>query len=331
MAKMFPEIAYTVASRIQPYWLRATQTARSEEEVSLLFTLSPDTWSNFVQVAEYWDGPISATLHASSPDELDQIRKAYHEASFSARTDIHLIETTRQKSSNMLSRNTQRNVARLYARTEFVCEIPSDVLIPVDLKRVLELHKESYLNLLRQGDILVLPTFGHLRPSIIPTTKAQIVELILARQLASADTSQDWSARPSDYSSWINATSPYAVENYDMYYEPVTIESKTIQPWCPERFYDNRAACALVRYLTGSQFFVLPNAFAVKLEKKANDMDPLENGVNKRMFGRFYREQCVNQARQLDALGLWQGSRSSNIRQLCPRVIKEWSQELLSH
>ncbi|KAG0181907.1 hypothetical protein DFQ28_008299 [Apophysomyces sp. BC1034] len=279
MAKMFSETSYQIAGQIQPYWLQAMQTPQTHE-LSMMVALSPDTWSHLVKIAEYWDGPISATLRASSQEEIDQIREIYYQSNFSRRTDIHLIQSSRWQESNLISHNAQRNIARLYARTEFVCDVPSDIVVPTNLKLTFEKNKETYLGLLRQGDVLVIPTFGLLQDLAIPTSKAQLLQQITAHHLTTVDSDRDWDIGPNTYNLWTNATTLYPVENYDIYYKPIVIESKFVQPWCPERFLENRAACSLVRYLAGSTFHILPKDFAVQLENKQSVTNEVDVRLN---------------------------------------------------
>lgn len=51
--------------------------------------------------------------------------------------------------------------------------------------------------------------------------------------------------------------------------------------------------------------------------------------VENRLYAKFYWEQCVHHARQLDALGLWKGPRSEHVRKQCSRVIQNWGKGLI--
>lgn len=58
----------------------------------------------------------------------------------------------------------------------------------------------------------------------------------------------------------------YRVTDYDLHYAPNVVVSKQGQPWCTERFDNNKAACVYQMYLAGSELWVLPDEWAYTLE-----------------------------------------------------------------
>lgn len=58
----------------------------------------------------------------------------------------------------------------------------------------------------------------------------------------------------------------YRVTAYDLHYAPNVVVSRQGQPWCTERFEDNKAACAYQMYLTGTELWVVPDEWAFTLK-----------------------------------------------------------------
>jgi hypothetical protein len=51
--------------------------------------------------------------------------------------------------------------------------------------------------------------------------------------------------------------------------------------------------------------------------------------IEKRLYAKFYWEQCVYHGRQLDAMGLWNSPKADHIREQCSRVIQNWGRGLI--
>lgn len=164
----------------------------------------------------------------------------------------------------MVPLNVERNLARVYARTDHVCDLPLNTLLATDLRQTLTIHQNKYAQLMKAGDMLVIPTFKHTIGHELPRTKKELVGLVQnEKSLALYDPHYDLNQGPTDFETWKDANSLYKVTKYTMEYEPIVIQSKTVQPWCSERFVDKRSACLLSSYLAGNDFLVLPTDFAV--------------------------------------------------------------------
>ncbi|KAI8140950.1 hypothetical protein BJV82DRAFT_183360 [Fennellomyces sp. T-0311] len=226
-------------------------------------------------------------------------------------------------------------MARMFARTRYVCEMPSHLVPATDIRRTLDANREYFETLLDNGDMLVVPTFGfpeHHQDAkyTIPYKKSRLLELVDGKEMAMVDPHWDMNEGPTDLLRWREATTLYAVENYDFHYEPVVIESKTVQPWCAERFLDRRSACLFSNYLAGGEFWVLPDDFVVQLpDNKEFVISDFDLVLENRLYAKFFWEQCVHHARQLDALGLWKSARSEHVRKQCSRVIQNWGKGLI--
>lgn len=361
MSKLFAQGHYDALKYVQPFWQRATSVPEPQQ-VSFIVTTTPNTWKDLVQMAKNWNGPISATLHISS--KYDKSVLTTIEAEYKAKpelfknVDLHLVETPNgieKMASIMVPVNVERNLARIYARTDHVSDVPFNIVIATDLRQTLEKNQVKYSQLLSRGDMLVIPTFQYdnqqqLTQMQVPQTKKELVGLVEEEHMLGLyDTHFELNQGPTDFKKWKKADALYAVTDYTMDYEPVVIQSKTVQPWCSERFVDKKSACLLSSYLAGNDFLVLPHDFAIQKpsNKKTaiSDLDVsgvcvcvidcpllttiLQSVIEKRLYSKFYWEQCVYQGRQLDAMGLWNSKKSEHIRQQCSRVIQNWGRGLI--
>lgn len=127
-------------------------------------------------------------------------------------------------------------MARLFARTEYVCEMPSNVVPGTDVQRTFETNRQIFETLLGEGDMLVIPTFGfsddddrERYPK--PNHKTQLLELVERQEMGLLDQHWKLNEGPTRLELWRNATTLYAVEDYDFHYEPIVIESRSVQPW----------------------------------------------------------------------------------------------------
>ncbi|KAL0095325.1 velvet factor-domain-containing protein [Phycomyces blakesleeanus] len=326
MAKLLSKSYYEAAEAVEPYWLKASKVP-FEEDVSIITTVTPGTWTELVRLVEHWQGPVSATLQVKDDkdglQEMSKIRAAYNEnPKLATRLDIHLSRHGGRQPSVLLSRNAERNLARLFARTEFIVEMPNSMVPGTNLRKTLEANQATFVKVLREGDVLVVPTFGFPRYDkesyTVPHHKARLLELVEEEEMIMIDKHWKTNQGPTNMTHWKDADILYLVEKYEFHYEPVVIESKTVQPWCAERFLDSRSACRFSSYLTGAKFWVLPDDFVVQLpENKDSVLTDFDNVIESRLYAKFYWEKCVHYARQLDALGLWRGSRSQHIRTQC--------------
>jgi hypothetical protein len=236
-------------------------------------------------------GPMSVTLHieakapTTSPetvDLLDQIRlDLQKESSIVQYADIHLLVTPPSYSGALaLSRNSDRNFARLFARTEFICYLPVELVPATELRDTLERNFDSFAARLRAGDVFVVPTFAYITAeqvaspeadwaeqaaeddgepesvdqeqhmtlvhdeAIIPRTKSRLLHLVESGAMGVEDRHWPIGNGPTDFNKWKNADKLFAVEDYEFHYEPVVIESRNVQPWYVRRsFFSEKGWC----------------------------------------------------------------------------------------
>jgi hypothetical protein len=183
----------------------------------------------------------------------------------------------------LLPGNAKRNLARIYSQTKHVLDGLTNIEFATDLRSTLIKNRVKYADLLEQGDMLVVPTFQStvtIDAASYPKTKKDVLNMIKNNQMALYDAYFDLNQGPTDLEAWEKATSPYIVNNYVMQYEPIVIQSKTVQPWCSERFVDRRSACLLESYFSGNDFIVLDHDFAIYKESNAKQrVSDLDVGV----------------------------------------------------
>ncbi|RUP47785.1 hypothetical protein BC936DRAFT_145335 [Jimgerdemannia flammicorona] len=250
--------------------------------------------------------------------------------------DIHLIITPPPPRAVSLAHNLDRNLARLFARTEFILFTTPDMVPATDIRQTIRTHSKTFHSRLRQGDLFVLPTFVYTADPVadqraaIPTAKTTIVDLVAGGQMGLWDSHWKINTGPTCYEQWKDAESVYPVEEYEFHYEPVVVASRDGSFWCPERFMENKAACLYGTYLSGGEFWVLPDDYVVKVsEAKEPELSNFESTIANRMYNKFHWELCMHFARQLDSLGLWDTPRAKHAKVQCARVLQNWGRGLI--
>jgi hypothetical protein len=211
----------------------------------------------------------TAPISPETVDLLDQIRlDLLKESSIVQYADIHLLVTPPSHSGALaLSRNSDRNFARLFARTEFICYLPIELVPATELRDTLERNFDSFAARLRAGDVFVVPTFAYSTAdqvpppetdweeqgaeddeevenvereqhmtlvhdeTVIPRTKHRLLQLVESGAMGSEDRHWPIGSGPTDFNKWKAADKLFAVEDYEFHYEPVVIESRNVQPW----------------------------------------------------------------------------------------------------
>jgi hypothetical protein len=219
-------------------------------------------------------------LHVQNEDELAAIQRDYENTpELVAHVDIHVTVVPGARFNVLMPRNAERNLARLLATTDLILDLPIGVIPATDLRKTLDNNKERLSALLKAGDLVAIPTFKFKSTSRtdIPTAKNVLVHGLKDQTIVLDDKHWKENEGPTDLESWMDASDLYPVEKYEFHYEPVVIESKSVQPWCSERFLDSRAACIFTSYLEGNEIWVLPDDFMIQLpheqHKQVSDFD----------------------------------------------------------
>ena len=182
--------------------------------------------------------------------------------------DVHLIVDKYDRQFNMW-----RNTAKLYARTDYVMMLDIDFYLCTDFRKEI-LGNSEVMDMLREGrTALVIPAFEYLNQvdgidaTHFPKNKDELLEQVLDQErLDMFHAAWQPGHGSTDYGKWYAASEPYKVEEYSYSYEPYVIFKKQGSPWCDERFIGygaNKAACLYEIYLSGMDYYVLPNDFLI--------------------------------------------------------------------
>ncbi|QRW25270.1 Glycosyl-transferase for dystroglycan [Rhizoctonia solani] len=241
---------------VMPYYYRASH-GHENEDVTVATIVTSNRFEALARLVEQYQGPVSAAVHISSTnttrrnDLLASLHAIYTSSPlFSRWVDIHVIVDQHDRQFNMW-----RNVARLYARTDWV------MMLDVDFA------------LARGGEVaFVVPAFEYVVQEdgkdwrTFPRTKKALIELVESRKIAMFHQSWAPGHNSTDYGHYYAAQpgEVYRVTTYQKSYEPYVIMRRDGPPWCDERFIGyggNKAACLFSIYLSGINFYVLSDDF----------------------------------------------------------------------
>lgn len=155
---------------IIPYYYRASSSFHAED-VTITTLVTQNRFTVFKQLVEKYRGPISVTIHVSraelaagSRDSfLDSLHRLYTSTPLMPLyVDMHLVMTP---SVNDRQFNTWRNVARMFARTDYVMMLDVDFVPCTNFrKRIRNMKDGKVRELLRNGDAaLVIPAFEYVK------------------------------------------------------------------------------------------------------------------------------------------------------------------------
>lgn len=218
-------------------------------------------------------GPISAAIHINDDEhkenELNLLYQALKEnPDMKKYVDIHLIMDKYDRQFNMW-----RNTAKLYTRTDYLMMLDIDFYLCTDFRTHI-LQNPNLMSLLRQGQTaLVVPAFEYLDQSdgidysTFPETKQDLLLQIFDQpKLDMFHVTWERGHSATNYMKWYTAETAYKVTEYNFSYEPYVIFKKQGSPWCDERFIGygaNKAACLYEIYLSGIDYYVLPDDFLI--------------------------------------------------------------------
>ena len=182
--------------------------------------------------------------------------------------DLHLIIDTYDRQFNLW-----RNIAKLFARTDYIMMLDVDFHICTDLRKSIRSNPEI-MDRLRGGlTALVVPAFEFAKQDdgndwkTFPTNKKDLVQLVDGGKIGMFHNNWFKGHGSTNYTRWYDTDDElYKVTKYDFSYEPYIIYKKDGSPWCDERFIGygaNKAACLYEIYLSGIEYWVLPNDFLI--------------------------------------------------------------------
>ncbi|KAF9975333.1 hypothetical protein BGZ65_008308 [Modicella reniformis] len=362
VSKMFTYSTADITDNIQPFFVRSTSTPRPDEITLVAFVLQ-DELSELATLVERFPGPISAVLHIEHPSELpgasNPIKRLHamraSNPKLRQQVDIHLITTpkTHRQAAILQQSNLHRNLARFFARSDYVLLMDYDGSFPAtDVSKSFADHSD-WMERLRAGNVFVLPGFNVsmvpvdeqqqqqqaagvagaalLTPALsqanLPAHKEALLDLLRDGQMVLSEKTWKKTIRNVDFHAWATTHKDRlsAIQNYDPYFSPSVVIRRDKMLWCPERFDNNHAACMFELYLSGADFWMLPEDFSVhggtrrELESSAR-----EKTINTRLNQKFHEEACLKHARAFYAAGEWDSDRARHCRISCQKVLAVW-------
>ncbi|KAG0002912.1 hypothetical protein BGZ79_002066 [Entomortierella chlamydospora] len=360
LSKMFTFTSPDITDNIQPFFIRSESTPQPDE-ITLATFVQQDELSELIKLVEHFPGPISAVLHVDHPTDepgaLNPITRLHTMRNSNPKirnqVDIHLIttpQTHRRPASTTVQQqsNLHRNLARFFARSDFVLLLDADGSLPAT--DVAKSFKENpqWMDKLRTGNVFVLPGFNVsmavptsdddeseedtglvpvLKANELPSDKDSLLELIHEGQVVLSEKTWKRTIRNVNFNTWATHTKLSAIQNYDPFFGPSVIIRRDKMLWCPERFGDNQAACLFELYLSGADFWVLPEDFTINGgERKEIVISEREKTINTRLYQKFHEESCLKHARAFYAAGEWDSDRARHCRISCQKVLAVWVQ-----
>ncbi|KAF9359660.1 hypothetical protein BGX26_011814 [Mortierella sp. AD094] len=362
LSKMFTFSSPDITDNIQPFFVRSESTPQPDE-ITLATFVQQDELSELIKLVEHFPGPISAVLHVdyptNEPGALNPITRLHTMRNSNPKirnqVDIHLIttpQTHRRPASTTVQQqsNLHRNLARFFARSDFVLLLDADGSLPAtDVAKSFK-DNSQWMEKLRTGNVFVLPGFNVsmaaptsdnavsqentglvpvLKATELPSDKDSLLESIREGQVVLSEKTWKRTIRNVDFNTWATATPNRlsAIQNYDPFFGPSVIIRRDKMLWCPERFGNNQAACLFELYLSGADFWVLPKDFTINGgERKDIDITEREKTINTRLYQKFHEESCLKHARAFYAAGEWDSDRARHCRISCQKVLAVWVQ-----
>lgn len=185
------------------------------------------------------------TIHVSNnaptrTELLDSLHELYTTSPYmSAFVDVHLVIDSFDRQFNMW-----RNVARYFARTDYIMMLDVDFAICTNFRERI-LHSPQVVSKLAEGhSAFVVPAFEYAKQSdgrdtsLFPSTKQDLLRLVEQDKIGMFHKSWAPGHGSTNYTRYYGAQpgEVYKVNSYTYAYEPYVIFKKEGTPYCDERF-----------------------------------------------------------------------------------------------
>ncbi|KAG1451995.1 hypothetical protein G6F56_007934 [Rhizopus delemar] len=316
---------------VTPYYFKATQI-KNKQDITLATLVTRNRFHVLSRLATNYQGPISAAIHVMDDKEksktIGELNKIYKSnPDMQAFVDVHLIVDKYDRQFNMW-----RNTAKLFTRTDYLMMLDVDFHLCTNFRQSIWENAEWSAMLQSGKTAFVVPAFEYLDQKdgldwhTFPRNKAQVIKEVEDLKLDSFHSAWVSGHGATNYSLWYNTQDAYPVTEYEYSYEPYVIYKKEGTPWCDERFIGygaNKAACLYEIFVSGVDFWVLPNDFLIhQSHKYANHDRTRERVHNKELYANFRTEVCLRYSRKYVIEGTWYSSEADNMKKVCTNIPK---------
>ncbi|CAO3587549.1 unnamed protein product [Absidia cylindrospora] len=314
----------------EDFLLSKAQESFNQEEVTISTLVTHNRFKVLSRLASHYKGPVSAAIHVNDDETkqtiLSDLHKLYDQNPDMRRyVDIHLIVDKFDRQFNMW-----RNVAKFFARSEYIIMLDVDFYLCTDFRRSLEKNPEL-MDVLRSGrGAVVIPAFEYIKEEdgedwrLFPQNKADLMSIVDTDKIDMFHRSWKRGHGSTNYTKWYASSEPYKVTDYNYSYEPYVIFKKEGTPWCDERFIGygaNKAACLYEIYLAGIDYWVLPDDFLIhQTHHYPEDTRAKERKYNKKLYDYYREEACLRYARMMIAAGEWDTDKANNVKHECAKI-----------
>ncbi|KAL7317359.1 hypothetical protein PS15m_003728 [Mucor circinelloides] len=316
---------------VTPYYFKASHITETQD-ITLATLVTRNRFHVLSRLATNYKGPISAAIHVLDDGEkvatIKELGKIYSSnPDMQKYVDIHLIIDKFDRQFNMW-----RNTAKLFTRTDYLMMLDVDFHLCTNFRKTI-FGNPTIASMLAAGKTaIVVPAFEYLNQKDgmdykkFPTKKSEVIKQVQDMKLDSFHSSWVSGHGATNYSHWYTATEMYPVTEYEFSYEPYVIYKKEGTPWCDERFIGygaNKAACLFEIFISGVDYYVLPNDFLIhQSHKYANHDRTRERTHNRVLYENFRTEICLRYSRKYVIEETWYTPAAKNMKQVCTDIPK---------
>ncbi|KAI9306929.1 glycosyl-transferase for dystroglycan-domain-containing protein [Cunninghamella echinulata] len=318
-------------SDLKPYYFKAKKPV-NPKDITLCTLVTRNRFPVLSRLASHYQGPISAAIHINDDETKQEVISELHDYFDKNRdmqqyVNIHLIIDTFDRQFNMW-----RNVAKFFARTDYIMMLDVDFHLCTNFRQRI-LNNPQWMAMLDAGrTALVVPAFEYLLQDdgldakTFPTTKQQLLQLVEDEKIDMFHKSWLNGHGSTNYSKWYQTNEPslYEVTDYNYSYEPYVIFKRQGSPWCDERFIGygaNKAACLYEIYLSGIDYWVLPEDFLIhQTHAYPESTRRKERQYNRKLYSNFREELCLRYSRKFFASGEWETPIADNLKTECQKI-----------
>ncbi|KAG0019794.1 hypothetical protein BGZ82_011769 [Podila clonocystis] len=303
-------------------------------QVTITTLITPDRYGVFLKLVKQYRGPISVATRIPKGEDQDrhfqELHRFFHDHTILRKyVDLHVIVDGLDLQLNMW-----RNVARMFARTDYFMMLDASgaaLVIPAFEYKVDKDPKDSkyfpdtktaLIPLLEKGNIHVF--HNSFPPGHAATDTRRWMKMKSHAALEEGhkgDNPGDELSQEDYLEMEAEGEKPYKVTKFEPKYEPYIVLKKEGTPWCDERFVGygaNKAACLFEIYVSGVDFWVMPQDFLIH-QYHDYPTQNRKNGrtLNKQLFVSFQQEICYTTLTRMIGTGEWYTTKADNLREQC--------------